>query len=175
MNLNKKWWHRLVKVIFVVGIIFTISIIVISVIDEYKPHINVNKSTYKVACRDFDVTFGEFSGSITVSGRWLKSPGDEQARYLCSKPEAYTAFKSIQDEDQGLEFLSKKSLESTIDYNYKLETINKVINGSWLEFFIHLIISIILCFIGFSLIRYVYFYVITNKHKLVFNEFKKNK
>jgi len=80
MNLNKKWWHRLIKVIFIISILISVLSSTLIIIDYY------------------------------------------------SKP-------------------------------------------NW-EMFGYILIALLSSFVFFSLLRYLYFYIIKNEHKYLFNEKK---
>lgn len=171
MNLNKKWWHRLIKVIFVLAIFASVSITTILLVVEYKPEVDRYRSTYEVSCLNFDTTFGTVKGSDTNWDYSLKDTGGEtQAISFCANQGSYEKYKSIESKEERITFMNSIFPFNSFDKNYELIATDEVIEGSWLEMFGYILIAIISYFIFFSLIRYIYFYIVKNEHKYLFNE-----
>lgn len=172
MNLNKKWWHRLIKVVFVLVILISVSITTYLVIDYYKPEVDKYESTYKISCLDFENVFGNIEGSNTFWGTSLRSPYSENAKYFCSEPGVYEEFYELTSDEDRLTLLAESETISNLvaDDNYELILSDKVIKGSWLEMFGYLLVALLSYFIFFSLLRYIYFYIVKNEHKYLFNE-----
>jgi hypothetical protein len=166
---NKKWWYRLLKVIFI--LFFGVSIITATTVPffSYKPVINKYSSRYGIKC-DNGVIRGDFGGNMLNDENTTFHVSDVFAKYTYNLDQLRELDKMSRlackyDDYSGetyREFLTEGKYTIPDNTNYLIVVTKPIYYGSWVEALGYTIISIIGTITFYSLIRAVFFYIFFN-------------
>ncbi len=174
-----QWWFRLLKVIYVILFLTTIGFSLGVTLSDSKPHTNIYLSTYNFMCQDGSV-HGKYDSVLLDKQYYLDVEYFDfydvtykrLARFQCQ----YNEYLKTLDEEDKKEWytlaINNEIEDLSITKNYTIGFEEKIITGTWQEYYLLILLSLIVPIIVFSLIRYIFFYVAKNEHKFIFNEFK---
>ena len=140
-DLNKKWWYRLIKVVFVVFFIGIIMAGVMIVAGEYSPSFD-NKASYAL-CKDGNKV-GLDENSIYLNSSFISNTNDKTIKKRCG-----TTFT--------LEEIKKRVPSYELVSVYKSRNWLAVVGFSLLLVFITIIVA--------EIIRRIFYYIILGKIK----------
>jgi hypothetical protein len=156
---EKKWWYRLIKIIFII-LIFVSLLPIIAIYFDYKPEINNYDSSYSLKCNDGRQR-GNFNGkelsyfpNISYDNSYYNKERfktlDTMARLVCSYKETGDEFRKIYE--------SKNYVVPSIQ-NYEIIRTKTLYYGSWWNVVSYSLLNIVIVIFVFSLLRAVFFYV----------------
>jgi len=155
---------------------------------ERVPYINEYESTYIVECNSNKYTFGSFSGStLNYDKKGFEDEYIEKTvKYFCENTDIHKSHYNSNNNTEANELAQRlllKDINLTIggentpskiiipkDKNFSLSIENKVVEGSWIKWSTNLLLHLLIVSIILIGIRYIYFFIITGKHKLIVNE-----
>jgi hypothetical protein len=154
-QLQKKWWYRLVQVvytIFVSGLIF----IGAGLVYIHLPYIDTEKSTYRIVCDN-----GQRRG--VIEGRYIDHTMDDYVTYFYGQTTRFACDNPNVPEKQFDEVFEQKEKMGEIPYevNFKFDIEDRVYVGSWWTPFNTLFISLVIILAISLLIRAIFLYVVT--------------
>lgn len=190
-DFNKKWWFRLMIVFYVLLIIFGFGILTVNIVDS-APSFSAYASTFTIKCDDGYFTNGDFKYgknesiisdniySVKKNSHFVftKLSFNKITRALCADIGGVRNILKNGNIDEKNAFLNK--IENgeideliPIDDNFKILVKDANYWGSWKDTILWGFLSIIGFIVFLFVIRYIFFYILTGKHKLIFNEIKK--
>ena len=189
-DFNKKWWFRLIIIFYVVIGLSGISLVVLGIIDQV-PRFSAYTSTYTFKCND-GYTKGEFkygiNETITSSSIYSINKNDyfyfndpfmnSFTRALCADVKEIRNVVDQGTEEEKLILLNDIKNGNYSEFlpandNFIIVTKDVKYFGSWKETILWGILYLTIFCVSMIVIRYVFLYILTGKHKLVFNEIKK--
>lgn len=191
-NLNKKWWFRLAVVFYVLLVLSGLGMLASSIVSN-TPKFSPYDSTFSVKCDD-GYTRGEFkygSADINITSIdyysakkdsyfFIEDPFyNKITKVLCANIGGMRNIIESGDKDKMATFLNDVRMgiyDNSIPEtnNYEIFIKDAKYFGSWKGVILWGLLYLVIFIIFMFIIRYVFFYILTGKHKLIFNE-KKNK
>lgn len=190
-DFNKKWWFRLIIVVYS---LLGLTGVLISV-DYFKsdiPSFSATESTFQFLCND-GFNGGKFTYGYSFSRDGEISTYDSPARknsdyyfknssfikltkIICANynniqdldKEKYNAVVNdlFLDNGMSLAYIPQNEIET----NYKIIPKDIKYYSSWKQAIISGLSSLLVTAICLFIIRYIFFYIVAGKHKLIFNE-----
>lgn len=180
-NFTEKKRHRLLKVIFIIAFLIVFTGSITAVFSNAIPHTDYYNSTYFYKCYSGEVR-GPFSYS-DLSNLYYSSDSLEKVDFLSDNDKKVTRaicsngkfFDNLSREDKAYwiaDVLNNNINNVSKVRNYEFVFKDEKMSGTWLGFVGKLLAAFWGSIIGFTLIRYLYYYVLLGEHKYIFNEFK---
>lgn len=150
---NKKWWYRLLKVIFILTFIFSF-IIPVTVFVENKPTFNPYVSRFSLRCNDGRIR-GDFNGSVlndslTGFDSYKDDSAENTAKIVCAYKEVGENFTNL---------INSKSFATPKEINYQIIMTNSEYDSSWPIAAVTTLLAAIIVVVFFSFVRALFFYV----------------
>jgi hypothetical protein len=151
---SKKWWYRLIKVLFILYFISSLFIPV-TVFLNNKPEIDSYKSRFSLKCNDGRMR-GDFDGtdlnsSLTGFSYYAQDNPASFARIACAYKESGEDFVNL---------IKSRNYIDPKETNYKIVITKSVYDSSWFITIGYTFIATLGTIIFFSLIRALFFYII---------------
>lgn len=183
-DLNKKWWFRLVTVFYILVGVSSFGMLVYTTIEDV-PTFSPYLSTFSYKCDDGYIggkyKYGSDSSDIKSAEY---NPTKDSLFYI----ENNFSIKLIKSTCANVEY-SRDGLNITYfnnlkdgkydqyipkNDNFKIVVSDAKYWGTWKETILNSLLGLGILCISLFTTRYIFFYVLTGKHKLVFNEKRKN-
>lgn len=180
-ELGKKWWYRLLQVVFWVCFV-GVGIFIGVVLYAERPNISYYDSTYKVECNGISEPFGKFTYNdisiVTYNPpvfSFEKSTlFDPITKGMCA--EIIKQGKMISMEERN-DFIDKMGVSNwllssnDLDTNYKIILGEKVYSPSWNDFDWYIVWVVTIFLAVFTGIMEGFHYIVTGKTKIKWRTF----
>jgi len=170
--LNSKWWYRLLKVVFVAFFLLVAAVVITVIFEEKSPEqVFDNQSSY-VLCND-GRKLGLDENNVIMTSAYMYSFQEDIFKRAC----AYNSNSQFDFEaglsDEEIADLEAQQYNSVDEYALSLgatitnhNDINFVLipsyitEGGYLQVFIYSILALICVYLGFEIIRRIFYYVL---------------
>lgn len=178
-TLNTKWWYRLVKVIFVLSMVFFCVLSVSISFFDLKPTVDYLNSKYSYKCNDGNIRgdleygYNKVYRDYGSDELYVVNDLDKVIRRICSE---FDYFNSLNEEESLSYIRETHDLIPTNkfqDKNYEIIFKDKIVYGSWLHVFGASFLSLVVITLIAIILRFLFLYVLTGESKFVLNEIKK--
>jgi hypothetical protein len=156
-NLQKKWWYRLIKVLYITVFVFTFWVPTVTIFSSYKPYLDTYNSKYQLKCIDGALR-GNFDGSkvVSYSNDFYDDGIKNMARYACH-------YISLSGDDL-IAVMHDEGVFKPYVKNYDIVIKEGVYEGSWSIAIGGGLVALLGTIFFLSLIRAIFFYIAVERN-----------
>lgn len=159
-ELNTKWWYRLIKVVYIFSFLFSLTIAVLIVVNNYYPKLDTFLTSYQLQCVD-GRTMGEFYSSDLNYDNSDFATKNYDVRVSLAKIDCSGSYSSTTDDMVDIYENHKDMIPN--DVNYRIIPRVPAYTSTWGKFGLSIILAIAIPSILFALIRTLFFYVLIGR------------
>jgi hypothetical protein len=177
-ELNNRWWYRLVKVVYILALVFSAAIVCLLIFSSITPQFD-SANSY-VICGNYQNHVTMKDAGVTLYDEYISPDNDTILKYICANTKDLgTAAQEAYPNSTAYQNASPVSLGQSIQLTYPQynQTLNQMMGfvpdnytfvpvytpRNWPLLILYLFIGILCVVLVFEIIRRIFYYIVLGR------------